>query len=484
MGQNADAPSPAPQTDADYGDSSLLRRYVRHGSQAAFAALVRRYGGLVRATCLREVDDKQLAEDVTQVVFLLLARRAPSLLRVECLAGWLFRVAQFSARNALRQERRRKVHEQEVIADMTQVHLNGPPILTWSLLEPLINAALGSLRPHEQEVVLLRYLEGASWRETAARLGLAEDAAQKRGTRAMDKMRRFVNRQGLVLSLAALTALLSEEAARAAPLPAAVVAQTTVGIAGHSGLVSPNVTSLYQGVLHAMKTTKITSTLGGLALAGMVSGILWAHSARQSERQTAVTPSRGPQVTMDYRDFADVQSPRNPSAPLQIVTSPAADGRPMMAFSVAAPWHGLLPGVTFRDGAHIAADRATHKGQPAKLSAELRAWNLLLKDSPIILTQADLEPQCQAHLSGPGGAIPAISQTFTPAGAEKLARFTRDHIGNMIGLIVDDRVFLAPVINAPILDGQSQISGGFASLNEARVLADRLNEAAGGGRKP
>jgi RNA polymerase sigma factor (sigma-70 family) len=279
MGQNADAPSPAPQTDADYGDSYLLRRYVRHGSQAAFAALVRRYGGLVHAACLREVNDKQLAEDVTQVVFLLLARRAPSLLRVECLAGWLFRAAQFSARNALRQERRRKVHEQEVIADMTQAHMNGPPIPTWSLLEPLINAALASLRPHEQEVVLLRYLEGASWRETAARLGLAEDTAQKRGTRAVDKMRRFVNRQGLVLSVAALTALLSEEAARAAPLPAAVVAQTTAGIAGHSGLVSPNVASLYGGLLHTMKLTKIAATLGGLALAGTVGGILWAQSA-------------------------------------------------------------------------------------------------------------------------------------------------------------------------------------------------------------
>ena len=101
MGQNADAPSPMPHTDADHGDSYLLRQYVRHNSQAAFAALVRRYGGLVHATCLREVDDPHLAEDATQVVFLLLARKAPSLLRVDPLAGWLFRAARFSARNAL-----------------------------------------------------------------------------------------------------------------------------------------------------------------------------------------------------------------------------------------------------------------------------------------------------------------------------------------------------------------------------------------------
>lgn len=294
MGQNAGAPSPAPQTDADLNDAYLLRQYVRHGSQAAFAALVRRYGGLVHATCLREVDDPQIAEDVTQVVFLLLARRAPSLLRVDSLAGWLFRAARFSARNALRQERRRRVHEQEVIADMTQAHFNGPPISSWSLLEPLINAALASLRPHEQELVLLRYLEGASWRETAARLGLAEDAAQKRGTRAVDKMRQFVNRQGLMLSLAALTALLSEEAVSAAPFPATVVAQTTAGLAGHSGLISPNVASLYQGVLHTMKLTKIVAVLGGLAVTGAVTGLLWARPAPAPTRPSLVREASAP----------------------------------------------------------------------------------------------------------------------------------------------------------------------------------------------
>ena len=277
MGLNAGAPLPASRMNAD-SDAFLLRQYVRHKSQAAFGVLVRRYGGLVHATCLREVDDPALAEDAAQVVFLLLARRAPSLLRMESLAGWLFRASRFCARNALRQERRRKVHEQEVMADMTRAHLNGPPLPSWDHLEPLLNAALAVLRPHEQEVVLLRYLEGASWRETAARLGLAEDAAQKRGTRAVDKMRRFVNRQGLMLSLAALTALLSEEAARAAPLPAAVIAQAS-GASSDAGLSSPNVTSLFQGLLHAMKMTKIATALGSFALTGTLGGILWAQSA-------------------------------------------------------------------------------------------------------------------------------------------------------------------------------------------------------------
>lgn len=201
-------------------------------------------------------------------------------------------------------------------------------------------------------------------------------------------------------------------------------------------------------------------------------------------RQAPATPGGTAQVVMEYRDFADVQGQRDPSAPLQVVTSQAADGRRMTSFVVATPWHGFPPGQTFRDGAHIAADQAAHKGQAAKLQTELRAWDLLLKDSPVILTQADLEPQCQAHLSGIGGATPAISQTFTPDGAEKFTRFTKDHTGGVVGIIVDDRVLSAPVIMEPIRDSRSEISGGFTSLNEAHVLANRLNDAAGGARKP
>ena len=286
MGQNAGILSHTLPTNAD--DAYLLRQYVRHGSQAAFAELVRRYSGLVQATCLREVDDPQFAEDVTQVVFLLFARKAPSLLHANSLAGWLFRAARFSARNALRHERRRKVHEQEVIADMTQAQLNGLSLPSWRRPAPLLNAALAALRPHEQEVVLLRYLEGRSWRETAARLGLAEDAAQKRGTRALDKMRRFLNRQGLMLSVAALTTLLSEEAARAAPLPAAVITQT-VGAIADAGCLSPNVAFLYQGVLHTMKMTKIAATFGGFAVVGTAVGILWAQGAPKSDTPLAMS---------------------------------------------------------------------------------------------------------------------------------------------------------------------------------------------------
>lgn len=212
--------------------------------------------------------------------------------------------------------------------------------------------------------------------------------------------------------------------------------------------------------------------------------LLLAPGCSRPARQVPATGGGAAQARMDYRDFADVQGRSNPGAPLRMETSRIGGGGSMTSFVVAAPWHGFAPGQTFRDGAHIAADEAARKGSATKLKAELHAWNLLLKDSPVILTQADLEPKCQAHLSGNNANTPAISQTFTATGTEKFARFTKDHTGDVLGIIVDDHVLSAPIIMEPIVDGQAQISGGFASLNEAHVLANRLNEAAESKWKP
>ncbi len=73
----------------------------------------------------------------------------------------------------------------------------------------------------------------------------------------------------------------------------------------------------------------------------------------------------------------------------------------------------------------------------------------------------------------------SLSETFTPAGTEKLASFTKHHIGSIIGIIVDDHVLSAPIIREPITDDRGEISGGFRSLTDAQGLADRLNDAAG-----
>ena len=99
-------------------DWILVRRFVDEGSQEAFAELTSRYLRLVYGTCLSELRDSSLAEDVSQAVFLILARRAPSFRRSIVLPAWLFDTCRYAARNAQRSEQRRRRREEEVAVQM------------------------------------------------------------------------------------------------------------------------------------------------------------------------------------------------------------------------------------------------------------------------------------------------------------------------------------------------------------------------------
>src|SRR5689334_20297923 len=99
--------------DAVVTDLDLLREYARCGSEAAFTALVERHLRLVYSAALRQVGDKQLAEEVTQVTFIILARKAGSLRPETNVSGWLYRTAHFAANSVLRTEYRRQQRERK-----------------------------------------------------------------------------------------------------------------------------------------------------------------------------------------------------------------------------------------------------------------------------------------------------------------------------------------------------------------------------------
>ena len=94
-------------------DLALLRDYARNNSEDAFAALVSRHVNLVYSVALRQVRDPQLAEEITQAVFIILARKADKLSQHTVLAGWLCRTARYAGANALTIQRRRQHREQE-----------------------------------------------------------------------------------------------------------------------------------------------------------------------------------------------------------------------------------------------------------------------------------------------------------------------------------------------------------------------------------
>jgi RNA polymerase sigma factor (sigma-70 family) len=217
-------------------DLELLRRYATDRSEAAFGELVRRHVTPVYAFALRRVGgDAHLAEDVTQMVFTALARKASSLTGRQTLGGWLCRTTHFAARDVVRVERRRRAREQE--AQTMHESPDGPGAnIDWEKLQPVLNETMGELNDDDRDAVWLRFFEGRSFAEVGARLRLTENAARMRVERALDKLHGLLAQRGATSTTAALGLALTGQATVAAPagLAASITGVALAGTAASS----------------------------------------------------------------------------------------------------------------------------------------------------------------------------------------------------------------------------------------------------------
>jgi RNA polymerase sigma factor (sigma-70 family) len=195
---------------AECPDSELLRDYVVHSSETAFAVLVQRYLGVVYRTALRQVSgNAHAAEDITQAVFTLLARKAPSLVGHDSLVGWLHTTARYVARDIIRAEVRRKRYERQVTS-MNADHEPRPD--DWERLRPVIDDVLNELKPADRDAVLLRYFAELSFSAIGERLGVPENSARMRVQRALEKLQQRLRVRGVESASAALGLLLTSGA--------------------------------------------------------------------------------------------------------------------------------------------------------------------------------------------------------------------------------------------------------------------------------
>ena len=115
--------------------------------------------------------------------------------------------------------------------------------------------------------------------------------------------------------------------------------------------------------------------------------------------------------------------------------------------------------------------------QAEDLEREKKAFISLLQDSPVIVTDADLD-KATAGMNGQAPSIPELELTFTPDGTQKMKAFSTSHTGELMGILADGRLLLAPRVIGP-MEGKSVISGGFRDLTEAKALADSLSQPMG-----
>jgi RNA polymerase sigma factor (sigma-70 family) len=261
-------------------DMDLVREYARNGSEQSFARLVSRYVNLVYSVAVRQVHDLHLAEEVTQAVFIILARKARALNSKTILSAWLCRTAQFAAADALKIQRRRQRREQELYMESV-LNQNESESRDWTDIAPVLDTAMAQLGKKDHCAIVLRFFEGKDLKQVGTALGVSENTAKTRVSRATDKLRKFFLRRGITLSAAAIAGAISANSIQAAPI--GLAASVTVAVVKGTAVTASTLT-LIKTTLKIMTWTKL-KTVGGagvlaLLLAGTTTIVIHTVSAQ------------------------------------------------------------------------------------------------------------------------------------------------------------------------------------------------------------
>jgi len=261
-------------------DHDLLRQYTQDGSQAAFAELVRRHLNLVYSVALRQVRSTHLAEEVAQSVFADLARQTARLDSTQPLVAWLHVVSRRAAIDVVRRESRRQAREAACpeLVEWAESAMKPTPSV-WADVEPLLDEAVETLGANDRNAILLRFFENKSLREIGATLGVSEDTAQKRVSRAVDQLRTFFLRRGVTVTAAGLVTDLSAHVIHVAPPALGTAISSSAALSGTVlGSVAAETT-------RTLAMTTLQKTLLAAAVAIIGSGFYEISTIRRGRQE-------------------------------------------------------------------------------------------------------------------------------------------------------------------------------------------------------
>jgi RNA polymerase sigma factor (sigma-70 family) len=261
------------QDGAGLTDGQLLGCFLEQRDESAFAALVRRHGPMVWGVCRRVLGNHHDAEDAFQATFLVLVRKAASVVPRELVANWLYGVAHQTARKARATAARRGGRERQV-TDMPEPAVTEPDL--WPDLQPLLDRELSLLPDKYRVPIVLCDLGGKTRKEAARQVGCPEGTLAARLARGRAMLAKRLARHGLSVSGGALAVALSHQAASAS-VPASVVATTikaaallAAGEAAAAGVIPAKVAALTGGVLRSMLLHKLKTLMMLLGMLGVI----------------------------------------------------------------------------------------------------------------------------------------------------------------------------------------------------------------------
>jgi len=280
-------------------DAGLLTEFVESANEDAFNTITVRYSDMVYSTCLRGLLNRDMAEDACQAVFITLAKKAKSIRNRNSLPVWLFRTARSVVSHMIRNEQKRRRHEEEV---KNMAHINGlspDKTIDPDAIKPYLNDAIGVLGKREQHAVISHFFKEKTYKEIGQQAGCSEDAVRMRMSRALEKMRKVLKKKGVSVPSAALTGFLTQRAVEAAPggLAASCHAASMAALAGNAAAFSKAVL-LSEGVIKMMFWVRIkmaTALLCATAIVGTGTGITVKTLAEKDVRKKSSPPREAKQ---------------------------------------------------------------------------------------------------------------------------------------------------------------------------------------------
>lgn len=271
-------------------DHELLSQYARNGSQTAFAELVQRHLNLVYSAARRHVSSSALAEEIAQSVFLDLSRNAMRIKPGTPLVAWLHVVTRRTAIDVIRRESRRQAREQTAVemagSEQNESVAMKPKSSLWTELEPMLDEALEKLDETDRTAVLLRFFENKSLREVGAAFGASEEAAQKRVSRAIERLRTIFAKRGIVVGSAGLVTELSAHAIQTAPVSLGASITSAAPLAGAVALLKTTEAIVMTTVQKSLLAAGLAIAVGGGLYEARELSRLRAEISVQQQRAT------------------------------------------------------------------------------------------------------------------------------------------------------------------------------------------------------
>jgi RNA polymerase sigma factor (sigma-70 family) len=373
-----------------------LREYVRFGSSEAFRAVVDAHVDAVYSQCLRQLRDRAAAEDVTQQVFITLAQKAARIPAKSVLEGWLFTATRFCCANYQRAARRRRSAERKAALMRNEAIEPLRASDFRSQAEPILDDAIAQLAESDRDAVLLRYFQGRSIREVGNTLGVSEDAAKQRISRAVEKLRTYFARQGLTAAEASVVALLGEMIKPAGPGVAHAAYQAAIGKLAVAGAVARTSWSWWKIAAGFTAAGAITAAVA------VASHDIADQSSEAVSPKTAVTPILA-DVSPAQSDGATTQ-PMSQATPVEalrkLCAGIKADDKAMMRECLCGDGKDAAAATLGREFVEEAA--CAYRIETAwknKFGVEMRVPNLGFDDFP----NGDYATLYRGTLDAPGG---------------------------------------------------------------------------------